>query len=212
MTRSRPKVDSRTKKGRELARQIYDRKIRDLETMSLEDKARLRKEYPPLSQAEVDDVIRQVIEAKHYEQQQIGWRAIPHDISVLILVVVTVAFNLQAGVIACIASLVLLESLAQFYFNQKIYKPLSTLVWLTYPAYALFGYVLYKRDGLEILWVVAAVLLAWLGTFLFGSIARLPIRLILESSQKGKQAAAQRKQSKVDKGPTRKQKVKKGKF
>ena len=59
----------------------------------------------------------------------------------------------------------------------------SALVWLTYPAYLLLAFMLY-RQGYERIWIAAAVAFAWGGTFLLGIIALLPVRLILEEKAK----------------------------
>jgi hypothetical protein len=181
---SKKKVHARTSQGRELARKLYDHSIRELETLSAEDKARLRAEFPSLGEVEFRDVLRQVIEAKQFERERIGWQAIPHDVTVLVFVLVTALLNLPSGVVAGIATLVLLESVFQFYFNRDLYRPLSTVVWLTYPAYLLLAYVLYRR-GYAGLWIIAAVLLAWGGTFLLSPLARLPARMMWQGRARG---------------------------
>jgi hypothetical protein len=187
MTRKRS--NARIRQGQDLARKIYDWKIRELESLSDEEKAKLRGEFPLLSQAEFEDVIRQTIEAKRYHQERVGWQAIPHDVAVLILVITTAIFDLKIGIIACIAVLVFLESIFQFYFNRDLYRPLSTLVWLTYPAYLVFAYLLY-REGYQVGWIAVGVVLASLGTFLLGGLARIPVRMILENRARGIQEAA----------------------
>jgi len=189
MTRKSSKVNARTKQGRELARKLYDCKLEELETLSAEEQSRLKSEFPLLRAAEFKDVLVQVIEAKHYERERVGWQAIPHDVAVLVLVVAAALFDLRAGIVAGIATLVLLESLFQFYFDRQLYRPLSTLVWLTYPAYLVLAYVLHRR-GFGLIWIAAAVVLAWGGTFVLGMLARIPVRLILEGKAKGAQEAA----------------------
>ncbi|UCF59957.1 MAG: hypothetical protein JSV37_09325 [Anaerolineaceae bacterium] len=186
---ARKRSSARIRQGQDLARKIYDRKIRELESLSEEEKGKLRREFPLLSQAEFDDVIRQTIEAKRYHQELVGWRAVPHDIAVLILVILTAIFDLRIGIIACIAALVFLESIFQFYFNRDLYRPLSTLVWLTYPAYLVFAYLLY-REGFEVLWIAVGVILASIGTYILGGLARIPVRMILENRARGIQEAA----------------------
>ena len=186
---ARKRSNARIRQGQDLARKIYDRKIRELETLSDEEKAKLRGEFPLLSQAEFEDVIRQTIEAKRYQQERVGWQAIPHDVAVLILVITTAIFDLKIGVIACIAVLIFLEGIFQFYFNRDLYRPLSTLVWLTYPAYLVFAYLLY-REGFQVLWIAIGVILASVGTFVLGGLARIPVRMILENRAKGIQEAA----------------------
>lgn len=172
--------------GRELARELYDKKILELEKLDQAERERLRGKYRRLSQAQFDDVLRQVIEAKQVHQEQVGWQAIPHDIAVLVLVLVTAIGGLQKGIIACVATLVLLESIFQFTFSRSLYRPLSVLVWLTYPAYLAFGYLIY-RAGYSIPWVIVGILLAFLGTYVLGMLSRLPIRLILESRARGRE-------------------------
>ncbi len=161
----------------------------------------MRSEFPVLREVEFQDVVRQVIEAKRYEQERIGWQAVPHDVTVLVFVLGTTLFDLRTGIVAAIATLVLLESLFQFYFNRDLYRPLSTLVWLTYPAYLALAYALYRR-GYGVVEVIATVVLAWAGPFLVSPLARLPARMMLEGRAKGAVDAARLKEerSKKDTG------------
>jgi hypothetical protein len=191
-------VNARTAQGRELARKLYDYGIPELEALSIEEQAHLRGEFPLLREAEFQDVLRQVIEAKRYERERVGWQAIPHDVTVLVLVLVTALLDLRAGVVAGVATLVLLESLFQFYFNRDLYRPLSALVWLTYPAYLVLAYVLYRREyGLT--WIIAAAVLAWAGPFLVSPLARLPARMMLEGRARGAADAARLKEERAKK-------------
>jgi hypothetical protein len=192
------KVSARTAQGRDLARRLYDYSILQLEALNTEEQARLRSEFPLLREAEFQDVVRQVIEAKRYERERIGWQAVPHDVTVLVFVLVTTLFDLRTGIVAGIAMLVLLESLFQFYFNRDLYKPLSTLVWLTYPAYLVLAYVLYRR-GYAVVGIIAAVVLAWAGPFLVSPLARLPARMMLEGRARGAVDAARLKEGRAKK-------------
>jgi len=184
--------DIRTAQGQQLARRLYDYPILRLENMTAEERASLLSDFPSLGEAEFDYVIQQLVAAKRYEQESVGWQAVPHDIAVLTIVIVTVLSDIRTGAIAGVAVLVLLESLFQYYFNQRLYRYLSSLVWLTYPAYAVLAYILYRR-GYQWTWIALAVLLTWGGTFLLGLLARIPARLFYEAREKGKQEAAQRK-------------------
>jgi hypothetical protein len=182
------KSDARTEIGRELARKLYDYKLKNLISLSPARKAELRAEFPKLKEDEFNYVLDQVIEAKRYEQERVGWQAVPHDLAVLVLVALTGLVNLRVGIIVSVAVLVLLEGLFQFYFDRRLYRYLSALVWLTYPAYLLLAFMLY-RQGYELIWIAAAVAFAWGGTFLLGIIARLPVRLIVETKAKSAQTA-----------------------
>lgn len=192
------KTDARIEQGRQLARRLYDYKMSQLERLSAEDQANLLRDFPLLGEAEFRDVLRQVIEAKRYEQERIGWQAIPHDVAVLVTVAVTCLLDLRAGIVAGIAILVLLESLFIFYFNRKLYRPLSTLVWLTYPAYALLAYVLFRR-GLALYWILAIVAFVWGGTFLLGMLARVPPRVMLNARLKAAEESARLRKEKPPK-------------
>ena len=189
MSSKREPADVRTGEGQQLARRLYDYRIPQLEKLSATEKANLLKEYPQLGESEFDYVVQQVIAAKRYEQQRVGWQAVPHDVAVLTMVIVTSLSDLRYGVVSGIAILVLLESLFQFYFDQWLYRILSALVWLTYPAYLLLAYVLYRR-GLEFIWIIAVLVLTWGGTFLLGMLARLPVRLILDARKKAADESA----------------------
>ncbi len=189
-----PKSDARTEMGRNLARKLYDEKLNKLVHMSETEKARLMAEYPKLGAAEFNNVLEQVIAARRYQQERIGWQAVPHDVTVLVFIAVTYLVNLRVGVIVGIGTLVLLESLFQFYFDRRLYQYLSPLVWLTYPAYALLAYVLYLR-GYTLVWIAIAIALTWGGAFLLGIVARLPVRFIMEAKAKGAEDAARLKQN-----------------
>ncbi len=192
MPSKRPQSDARTEMGRNLARLLFDYKLRDLINLSPGEKARLQAQFPRLNEAEFNDIVTQVIDAKQYQQERVGWQAVPHDIAVVIFVAVTTLVNLRIGVIAGVAALVLLESLFQFYFYRPLYRYLSLLVWLTYPAYILLAYVLYQR-GYEWVWILVIVALAWGGSFLLGIVARLPVRLILEAKARSSKEVARSK-------------------
>lgn len=191
MPATKKRSDAKLAQGKELARRLYDLSPSRLESLSSEDRQRLLAEFPLLGPAEFDDIRRQVFEAKTYHQERVGWQTVPHDITVLALVVVTTFSSLRAAVVASVACLVLLESAFQVYFSRRIYRPLSLLVWLTYPAYLWFGYVLYQRQ-VPIGWVLLAVLLAWGGTFLLGAVARVPMHLYLEARRKGAKAPSRK--------------------
>jgi hypothetical protein len=179
-------LDTHTEQGQQLARRIYDYKIGQLENMSPAEKASLLKEFPLLTEADFQYVVKELLAAKRFEQEKVGWQTIPHDVTVLILVIVTSIFNLQIGIIAGIAVLVLLEGIFQFVFNQRIYRPLSLLVWLTYPAYILLALMLHQQ-GYSNIWIGSIVVLVWGGTYLLGAAARIPMRMFYEARAKSKQ-------------------------
>jgi hypothetical protein len=185
-------VDARTEQGRELARRLYDYKISQLEQISAAEKASLMSEFPKLAELEFQYVVQQLISAKRLEQQRIGWQAIPHDVTVLILVLVTTVVGLPAGIVSGVFALVLLESFFQFQFDERLYQYLSLLVWITYPAYIWLAYFLY-RQGYQLIWVAVIVLLTWGGTYLLGVLARIPSRLFFEAQTKSAADAANRK-------------------
>ena len=184
--------DAHTEMGRNLARQLYDYKLTQLAKLSQAEKDQLKAKYPGLTQAEFNNVIEQVMAAKQYEQERVGWQAIPHDIAVLVFVAVTCLWDLNLGVMAGVATLVLLESLFQFYFYRPLYRYFSLLVWLTYPAYILLAYVLYQR-GYARIWILVIIAAAWAGSFLLGMLARQVVRMILAGKAKGAQEAARKK-------------------
>jgi hypothetical protein len=194
MRKNKPGNGARVEKGRNLARKLYDENLNKLVHMSESEEGRLRAEYPELSTAEFNNVLEQVIDARRYQQERVGWQAVPHDVTILVFVIATYLVNLRVGIIAGIGTLVLLESIFQFFFNRRLYQYLSPLVWLTYPAYAFLAYLLYLR-GYSIIWVAITIAITWGGTFLFGIIARLPVRLILEAKTKGAKEAVRLKEN-----------------
>jgi hypothetical protein len=178
-------LDARTQQAQQLARRIYDYKIDQLENMSQVEKTSLLKEFPVLTEADFQYVVKELLAAKLYEQERVGWHTIPHDVTVLTLVVVTGVFDLKIGIIVGIAVLVLLEGIFQFVFDRRIYRPLSLLVWLTYPAYIWLAYMLY-RQGYSKIWIGVIVILVWGGTYLLGAAARIPMRMFFEARVKSK--------------------------
>jgi hypothetical protein len=196
MSEKTSKDSPKLEQGRLLARRLYDFKIGQLEKFNEQDRKSYLAEYPLLGNTEYKDVLRQVIEAKKTEQIQVGWFTIPHDITVLVFVLVVFFTDLRTATVAGIGALVLFESIFQLVFNRRIYLQLSLLVWLTYPAYVLLGWVLYTR-GMAWYWIALVVAGAWAGTFLAGIIARLPMQLIMQArveaaKQKARQAAGQK--------------------
>lgn len=175
-------TDPRTQQGQQLARRIYDYKIDRLVNMDQKEKESLLKEYPLLTETDFQYVVDELIAAKRYQQERVGWQTIPHDVSVLVLVIFTGLFNLQIGIIIGVAVLVLMEGMFQFIFNRKVYRPLSFLVWLTYPAYIWLAYLLHKQ-GFSTLWIAITLIMVWGGTYLLGILARIPLRMFFEARQ-----------------------------
>lgn len=186
---AKPKND-KLQQGRDLARKLYEVRLPELFDPAPETINRWRVEHPLLSNAEVEDVRKQVYEARIYQQERSGWQTIPHDLTVIVFALITILFTLKAGVVAGIAVLVLTESLFMIYFSRKIYRPLSFLVWFTYPAYIVLAFVLFQR-GMPWYWIAIIVAIAWGGVFFLGMIARLPMQMILRA----KTEAAKQKQS-----------------
>jgi hypothetical protein len=181
---------SQLEQGRNLARRLYDLKLSQLEKINGDQRKAFLADFPLLGEPEFDDVRRQVIEAKTAERIRVGWHTIPHDVTVLVFVLVTWLVNLQAGILAATASLVLLESIFQASFNPKLYPKLSLLVWLTYPAYLLLAWVLYNRH-VEWYWILLAVAGAWIGIFLAGAVARSSTQLIVKAWQDASRGRSQ---------------------
>ncbi|MGD0575743.1 MAG: hypothetical protein ABSB61_10330 [Anaerolineales bacterium] len=192
MQRKPSRSDAHTEMGRQLASQLYDYKLGELVNLSPAEKSKLEAKFPQLDEAEFGYVVEQVIAARRYEQERVGWQAVPHDLAVLVFVALTCLVNLRVGAIVGVGALVLLEGLFQFYFVRPMYRFLSALVWLTYPAYVLVAYVLYHRGYAPVL-IVAIVALTWGGSYVFGIVARLPLHLFLEARAKGAEEAAKRK-------------------
>ncbi len=180
MTGQASKDAAKLDQGRNLARRLYDLKIRQLEKIDENQRKDFLADYPLLGKIEFDDVCRQVIAAKRTHQIRVGWLSVPHDLTVLVFVLVTWLTDWRWGAIAAAVTLVLFESLFQLYFNPQMYGGFSALVWVTYPAYALLAWVLYTR-GLAWYWIALAVVGIWGGTYLAGIIVRIPAQLYMKS-------------------------------
>jgi hypothetical protein len=168
--------------GRKFAEMLYDLPLKQLINLSQDDQQQWKKDFPALDERSIENIINQVREARQYHQEQVGWQAIPHDLTVILFVLGTLLFGLTIGIIIGIAALVFFESLFQIIFIRKLYRPLSLLVWLTYPAYVMLGYYLHQQ-GYAWYWILAAIIGAWFGTFLLGIIARIPMRLMIKAKQ-----------------------------
>lgn len=183
MTTNENLQPAKVEKARDLARRLYDYDLKELENLPEEERERLKASFRQLSRAEFEDVLRQVIAAKRQEQTQVGWQTIPHDLAVIVTVIIIALVDLRTGLAVGIGVLVLLESLSMTLFDERIYRPLSLLVWLTYPAYALLAYTLYRR-GYEPLVIAGVVLFVWPGMFLLGALARVPLHLLWEERER----------------------------
>jgi len=168
--------------GRNFASMLFDLPLKELQNPSEADFKKWQEEYPHLEKTTIDNIICQTQEARTHQQERVGWQAIPHDLTVIIFVLGTIVFGLKIGIIVGIASLVFFESLFQFVFIQKYYRPLSLIVWLTYPAYIILGYYLYQQNY-PWYWIAVAILGAWFGTFFLGNLARIPMKLIMQAKK-----------------------------
>ena len=174
--------------GKELASQLFDFKLIQLQSLSSDEVTRLRGVYSALNEAEFNDILRQVTEAKTNQQAKVGWQIIPHDLTVLLISALTWIFqDMRIAVIAGVAMLVLLENIFQRSFNEKLYKPLSITVWLTYPAYLGFAYYLYR---IHMPWygIGLGIVALWGGTLLLGLISRIPMQLFMQARQEAAKA------------------------
>lgn len=165
--------------GRNLARRLYDLKLGQLERINDEQTKNYLADFPLLGEIEFNDVRLQVIKAKRTRQIQVGWLSVPHDITVLVFVLVTWMTDLRLGTIAAVSTLIIFESLFQVYFNPQMYAGLSFLVWVSYPSYVLLGWVLYNR-GFEWYWIALIVAAVWGGTYLAGIVVRIPMQLFMK--------------------------------
>jgi hypothetical protein len=178
-------------RAKELARQLYDLKLIDLERMTDEQKTEWLQRYEGLTEKEFEDLLRQVIKAKTTQQVQVGWQSLPHDLSVLVFSLATYFFSLKVGLIAGVAVLAFLASFVQVYFNEKAYKVLAYAGGITYLAYFLLAFTLYQRG--MIWWqIVLIIALAWGGTYLLGYIMSIPMGLFLKSRAESNAMEAQK--------------------
>ena len=182
-------------KGRELASMLYDVPIQKLVNPDERTLDQWRKNFPELDRETFDHILAQVKDSRFDHQKRVGWQAIPHDLTVILFVLGTVLYGLRTGAIIGIAVLVFLEGLFLFIFVEKLYRPLSLLVWLTYPAYLVLAYYLYQQ-GFAWYLILAIVLAAWFGTFLLGQMARIPLRLLANAQQETQQKTSQNRKDK----------------
>jgi len=178
-------------KAKELARQLFDLKLIDLDRMTDEQKAAWLQRYEGLTEKEFQDIRRQVIKAKTTQQAQVGWQSLPHDLSVLVFCLTTYFFSLKVGLIAAVAVLAFLASFVQVYFNEKAYKVLAYAGGFTYLAYFLLAFTLYQRG--MIWWqILLIVVLAWGATYLLGYIMSIPMGLFLKARAQSNAMEAQK--------------------
>ena len=178
-------------RAKELARQLFDLKLTDLDSMTEEQKAEWLQRNDGLEEKEFEYIRREVIKAKTSQQAQVGWQSLPHDLSVLVFSLATYFFSLKVGLIAGVAVLAFLASFVQVYFNEKAYKVLAYAGGITYLAYFLLVFTLYQRG--MIWWQIVLILaLAWGGTYLLGYIMSIPMGLFLKARAKANAIEAQK--------------------
>ena len=165
--------------ARDLAGKLFDLKAIELELMSEDEQERWQRQYPLLSKNEFDDVRQQTLKVKMIHQSQIGWQVIPRDLAVIFFCLVSLIFDLQAGIIAGIALLILLGIIFNVFYSEKLGRILSYSVWLTYPALILLGYQLI-REGYTWWAAAAIVIMAWLLSFALDYIARIVFNQLLK--------------------------------
>jgi hypothetical protein len=178
--------------GRALAAHIYDYGLTRLGQLNEDDLPQLRRDFPGLGADQVKDIVRQVLEAKRYERERIAWQALPHDLTVVVLALVTAGFNLRIATVVAVATLFLAEGVFQSYFHRGIGRWLGALVWLTYPAYALLGYTMLMRSYAPSR-VVVGIVLAWGGPFVLGALARLLVQVMIHAQMQGQAARRQKR-------------------
>jgi hypothetical protein len=166
--------------AKELAGQLFDLKLIELDKMDENQKAEWLSKFSALSFDEFEDVRRQVIDAKISQQAQIGWQSLPHDLAVLVFCLVSIFVSLKIGLLYGITVLAMLVSLTHVYYNEALYKVLGYAVWLTYPAYIWLGYTLFQR-GMPWWQVIAIIALAWGGTFLLQAVISIPMQMFLRA-------------------------------
>jgi len=154
-----------------------------------------RKDFSDLDQKTFNTILTQVKDARLSHQKRVGWQAIPHDLTVILFILGTILYGLKTGIIIGIAVLVFLEGLFLFIFVEKLYRPLSLLVWLTYPAYLVLAYYLYKQSYQWYL-ILTIVLVTWFGTFFLGQLARIPLQLLMNAKQEAQQKISQNRKDK----------------
>lgn len=191
-------MDNHKKTGTEeqkFAGMLYDLPMPKL--INPDDRAleQWRKDFSDLDQKTFNTILTQVKDARLSHQKRVGWQAIPHDLTVILFVLGTILYGLKTGIIIGIAVLVFLEGLFLFIFVEKLYRPLSLLVWLTYPAYLVLAYYLYKQSY-EWYLILTIVLVTWFGTFFLGQLARIPLQLLMNAKQEAQQKISQNRKDK----------------
>jgi hypothetical protein len=180
------------KKARELASQLFDLKLTELDKMEEGQRKEWLSKYSMLSMEEFEDVRHQVIKAKLSQQSQIGWQSLPHDLSVLVFCLVSIFVSLKIGIIYGITVLTMLVSLSQVYFNESLYKILGYAVWLTYPAYIWLGYTLFQR-GMTWWQIAIVIALAWGGSFVLQTIISIPMQMFLRARAQSNKVEKEKK-------------------
>lgn len=163
--------EKKIQQGRDLAGKLFDLKLTALELMTEKEQDRWRSEYPGLSKRDFDDIRRQVIQAKMAQQSQIGWQVIPRDLAVIVGSLMSYFFDLKIGILAGVIALVVLEILFHSFYSPELYKVLSYVVWLTYPALILLALAIQRQYA--IWWQLAGILVGvWAGSFLLSLLLR----------------------------------------
>lgn len=179
------KKQEKQDKAKELTRELFDLKLNDLDKMDEDKKKELIAKYDMLSAKEFEYLRRKVLAERTNQDSRAGWLALPRDFALIVFCVVSVFSSLTIGLISGLITLVLLMSIFQVYYNEKLNRILAFTGMLTYAAYFLLGYSLLK-DGLEWWKAIGILLLAWGGTYWLSMLAAIPMQLYLKAREKSK--------------------------
>ena len=167
-------------KARELAQELFELDIKELDGMNEDQKKEWRAKYDMLSKKEFEYLHRKVLAAKINRQSKAGWLTLPRDFAIIVFCVVGSLVSLKTGLISGIATLLVFQSIFQVYYSPKLFQILGLSRIITYPAYFLLGYSL-VQNGSE-WWQTAIILgLTWFGSYLLNMIAAIPMQLYLRS-------------------------------
>ena len=173
-------------KAKELAQELFELDIKELDDMDEDQKKEWRAKYNMLSKKEFDYLHRKVLAAKINRQSKAGWLTLPRDFATIVFCVVGSLVSLKIGLISGIAVLILFQSIFQVYYNPKLFQIFGLSRIITYPAYFLLGYSL-VQNGSQ--WWQTAIILSstYFGSYLLNMVAAIPMQLYLKSRAESKQ-------------------------
>ncbi|MEA4811665.1 MAG: hypothetical protein VB108_03730 [Anaerolineaceae bacterium] len=188
MVKEQNAANQHLEQGKALARLLFNYKVSELEKPK-NLHSNLKAQFPLLTDAEFNDVIRQVKAAKLTRQGRYSWQMIPRDLTLIIVSMLTwLLQDWKWPLVVGLFLLILFVNLFALRYSEKLSPILGSSVWFSYLALAAYGWYFYSR-GMAWYFAVLAILGLALGTLVITGLAHL----LTEAMNNARVEAANRK-------------------